>query len=91
MRDSRLGTYGAIGLILSLALRIAAIAHLADPMTVAPALIAAAALSRAAMPVAMWLLPQARTEGLAASAGGRGAAGFWLGWVGVVVSFLCCR
>ena len=90
MRDSRLGTYGAIGLILSLALRIAAIAHLADPMTVAPALIAAAALSRAAMPVAMWLLPQARTEGLAASAGrpGRGRVFVGVG-LGVVVGFLC--
>ena len=69
MRDSRLGTYGAIGLILSLGLRISAIAHLAEPEVVAPTLIAAAALSRAAMPVAMWLLPQARVEGLAASAG----------------------
>jgi adenosylcobinamide-GDP ribazoletransferase len=59
-------------------------------MTVAPALIAAAALSRAAMPVAMWLLPQARTEGLAASAGRpqRGRVLVGVG-VGVVVSFLC--
>jgi adenosylcobinamide-GDP ribazoletransferase len=90
MRDSRLGTYGALGLILSLALRIAAIAHLADPMIVTSALIAAAALSRAAMPVAMWLLPQARAEGLAASAGRpqRGRALLGVG-LGVVVSFLC--
>ena len=90
MRDSRLGTYGAIGLILSLGLRIGAIAHLAEPAVVAPALIATAALSRAAMPVAMWLLPQARTEGLAASAG-RPEQGRVLLGVGfaVVVSFLC--
>lgn len=90
MRDSRLGTYGALGLILSLGLRISAIAHLADPMIVAQALIAAAALSRAAMPVAMWLLPQARTEGLSASAGrpqpGQALLGVGLG---VAVSFLC--
>ncbi len=69
MRDSRLGTYGAIGLVLSLALRIAAITHLASPDAVAAGLIAAAALSRAAMPIAMWLMPQARPEGLAASTG----------------------
>jgi adenosylcobinamide-GDP ribazoletransferase len=90
MRDSRLGTYGAIGLILSLALRIAAITYLADPITVAPALIAAAALSRAAMPVAMWLMPQARTEGLAASAGRTGCARVLVGvGLGVAVIFLC--
>ena len=90
MRDSRIGTYGTIGLMLSLALRIGAIAHLADPEVVAPALIAAAALSRAAMLVAMWLLPQARVEGLAVSAGKprRGQALLGAG-LGVVVSFLC--
>ena len=90
MRDSRLGTYGALGLILSLGLRISAIAHLADPLIVTQALIAAAALSRAAMPVAMWLLPQARTEGLSASAGRpqRGRALLGVG-LAVVVSFLC--
>ena len=90
MRDSRLGTYGAIGLILSLGLRIAAIGAIAHPVDVTLALTAAAALSRAAMPVAMWLLPQARTEGLAASAGrpqrGRVLVGVGLG---VVVSLLC--
>ena len=79
MRDSRIGTYGTIGLILSLSLRIAAIAHLAAPEAVAAGLITAGALSRAAMPVAMWLLPQARSEGLAASAGRpeRGAGFCW--------------
>ncbi|MEZ5934601.1 MAG: adenosylcobinamide-GDP ribazoletransferase [Alphaproteobacteria bacterium] len=61
MRDSRLGTYGALGLILSL-LRISAIGAIGHPALVTLALIAAAALSRAAMPVAMWLLPQARTD-----------------------------
>lgn len=92
MRDSRIGTYGAIGLMLSLALRIGAIAHLAEPEVVAPALLAAAALSRAAMPVAMWLLPQARSEGLAASAGRPGLAMVWLGvGFGVIVSFLCLQ
>lgn len=90
MRDSRIGTYGTIGLILSLALRISAIAHLANPETVAVGLIAAAVMSRATIPVAMWLLPQARAEGLAASAGrpqrGRVLLGVGLG---MAVTFFC--
>lgn len=90
MRDSRIGTYGTIGLILSLVLRITAIAHLATPEAVAAGLIAAAVLSRAAMPVAMLLLPQARAEGLAASAGRPQLVRVWLGvGIGVVVMFLC--
>ncbi len=79
MRDSRIGTYGTIGLILTLGLRISAIAHLAEPEIVAVVLVAAGALSRATMPVAMWLLPQARAEGLAASAGKPRRAGVFLG------------
>jgi adenosylcobinamide-GDP ribazoletransferase len=90
MRDSRLGTYGALGLMLGLALRIGAIAHLTDPTIVAQALVAAAALSRAAMPVALRLLPQARADGLAASAGqperGRVLLGVGLG---LAVSVAC--
>ncbi|MGI9509388.1 MAG: adenosylcobinamide-GDP ribazoletransferase, partial [Geminicoccaceae bacterium] len=44
MHDSRLGTYGAIGLMLSLALRIGAVSAIAHPETVVTTLIAAAAL-----------------------------------------------
>lgn len=78
MRDSRLGSYGAIALILGLLARAGAIAALAEPLAVGTALIAAGAASRAAMPVIMLTLPQARADGLAASAGrphpGRAAA-----------------
>jgi len=86
MRDSRLGTYGAIGLILGLALRVGAIAHLE---TVTVGLVAAAVLSRATMPFAMLFLPQARPEGLAASAGRPRPGRVYLGAViGVVMAFL---
>jgi adenosylcobinamide-GDP ribazoletransferase len=69
MRDSRVGTYGTCALILSVLLRTSAIASLAIPPLVTPALIAAHAASRATMPISMWLVPPARTDGLSAAAG----------------------
>jgi adenosylcobinamide-GDP ribazoletransferase len=69
MRDSRIGTYGTCALILSLLLRASAVASLVEPVAVAAALIAAHASARAAMPMLMWLVPQARTDGLSADAG----------------------
>jgi len=68
MSDSRIGAYGACALIMSLLLRIAAIASLGDPLLVVPVLIAAHAAARASMPVLMLLTPSARGEGLAAEA-----------------------
>jgi adenosylcobinamide-GDP ribazoletransferase len=65
MRDSRIGTYGVCALTLSIVLRAGALANLADPTLVLPALIAAHAAARAAMPVFMLLVPPARGEGLA--------------------------
>lgn len=64
MKDSRIGSYGVIALILSLGLRwaaVAAILPLSGPFAVA---IGAAALSRAIMVVPMWALPNARSFGL---------------------------
>lgn len=69
MRDSRIGSYGACALILSLLLRWSALASLDEPAVVAGALIAAHASARATMPLLMWLVPQARADGLAADAG----------------------
>jgi adenosylcobinamide-GDP ribazoletransferase len=69
MRDSRIGTYGACALIMSLLLRGSALASLADPTIVALALVAAHAAGRATMPILMLLLPRARTDGLSADAG----------------------
>ncbi len=69
MRDSRIGTYGVCALIVSLLVRADAIASLTDPVLVAPALIAAHAGARAVMPLVMFFLPAARTDGLAFAAG----------------------
>lgn len=72
MRDSRLGTYGAVTLVFSLILRIAAIAAIGDATDaggVMLALIGAEAWSRALI---VWLLaavPPARAEGQSHSAG----------------------
>jgi adenosylcobinamide-GDP ribazoletransferase len=69
MRDSRLGTYGACALAMSLLLRWAALAAMASPMAVASALIAAHVGARAALPVFMHFVPPARLDGLSAQAG----------------------
>jgi adenosylcobinamide-GDP ribazoletransferase len=72
MKDSRIGTYGALALILSVGLRAAAIAALVPAwpaLTVALAWLAAAALSRAAMVWHWSALPPAKADGVAASVG----------------------
>lgn len=66
MRDSRTGSYGAIALVLSVALRIAALAHLAEAANPLLALVAAGALGRAVIAGLMRALPPARSDGLAA-------------------------
>lgn len=72
MKDSRIGTYGAIALVLSLALRAAALAAIirhVSPLAAALALPAAATLSRGAMVWHWAQLPPAKTDGVAAGAG----------------------
>jgi adenosylcobinamide-GDP ribazoletransferase len=69
MRDSRIGTFGACALILSIGLRWAALASLAGPTRAAAALIAAHAAARAMPPLLMLLIAPARPDGLSASAG----------------------
>jgi adenosylcobinamide-GDP ribazoletransferase len=69
MRDSRIGTYGACALILSITLRWSALAAIAEPMAITAALLVAHAASRAALPAFMSLVPPARSEGLSAGAG----------------------
>jgi adenosylcobinamide-GDP ribazoletransferase len=59
LKDSRIGSYGALALGLVLALRIAALAEIRAPATAAFALIAAHAAARAAAVVAMAALPYA--------------------------------
>ncbi len=69
MRDSRIGTYGVLALILVVGAKIFAVSRLEDPTLVAMALIAVGACSRAAMTGAMYFLPSAREDGLGKDAG----------------------
>jgi adenosylcobinamide-GDP ribazoletransferase len=69
MRDSRHGTFGVLAIVFSISLRSAALASIGDVIHAGLALIAAHAVSRAALPVAMWRLAPARAEGLGATAG----------------------
>ena len=62
MRDSRIGAFGAIGLILFLLLEVAAVSELA-PATRWRALAAAPALARAMPPLVAWLFPAATPLG----------------------------
>lgn len=76
MRDSRIGSHGALALGLVCALRIAALAALPFAAAIA-ALIVSAVLSRAGLVVALNLMPPARRDGLGRQGGrpGRGQVG----------------
>ena len=69
MRDSHIGSYGALALGLGLILRWSALSTLLAAGWFAAPLLAAAALSRAPMAVLAAALPQVRTDGLARSVG----------------------
>ena len=69
MRDSRIGTYGVVALILSFLLRVGAVASLAGSGLAALALIGAHAGARAGLPFFMRAVPAARSDGLSAGAG----------------------
>lgn len=74
MRDSRIGAYGVLALILSIGLRAAALAALTGPEVASAVLIAAHSLSRGLLPLVMLVLVPARDDGLAAAAGRPGPA-----------------
>jgi adenosylcobinamide-GDP ribazoletransferase len=68
MRDSRIGTYGVIVLLVGFSVRLSALASL--PVTsIVASLVAAHALARAAIPVLAANMPFARDDGLGKSAG----------------------
>ncbi|MBP2230519.1 adenosylcobinamide-GDP ribazoletransferase [Azospirillum agricola] len=74
MRDSRVGSYGVLALVFSVAIRASALAALAGPAgsdvgNAIAALVAAGALSRAGMAAVASRLPPARSDGLAAAQG----------------------
>lgn len=72
MKDSRTGVFGVVALVMTLLVRVAALATLVvilPPEALALALIAIAAASRAAMVWHWHMLPPARSDGLAVSMG----------------------
>ncbi len=69
MRDSRIGSYGVLALVITLAIRASAIAGFMSEFKTVWVLITAGACSRACLAVLMHFLPNARTDGLSASAG----------------------
>ncbi|MBE1282565.1 MAG: adenosylcobinamide-GDP ribazoletransferase [Rhodobacteraceae bacterium] len=68
MKDSRIGAYGVLALVLSIGLRWSAFATLIPVAGLTPLLVAAI-LSRSVMPVLMVALPNARGSGLSSSVG----------------------
>jgi adenosylcobinamide-GDP ribazoletransferase len=68
MRDSRLGTYGALILMVSFVAKLSALLALPDAIVV-QSLIVAHALARGVLPLMAMSLPLARKDGLAANAG----------------------
>ncbi len=77
MRDSRIGAFGVIALILALALPAAALARIAQSASAMPAvaaLVAAHAVSRLLPVLALRILPPARRDGAGALAGRPSAA-----------------
>jgi adenosylcobinamide-GDP ribazoletransferase len=69
MRDSRIGSYGALALLLSVMIRAAAIAALVDPTRVVAAMIVAGMLGRTGMLVILLALRPARAGGMGAAMG----------------------
>ena len=69
MRDSRIGTYGVVALVLCLGLRVALLVQAANAGQAVVLLLVMAVMSRAAMPVLMTVLPPARDNGLGKGAG----------------------
>jgi adenosylcobinamide-GDP ribazoletransferase len=89
LRDSRIGSYGVLALVLVTAARGGSLASLADPGAAAAALVAAHSLSRAGLAPVMWLLPGARSDGLAAATGRPGARDAATSLIiGIVATFL---
>jgi len=69
MKDSQIGTYGVIALVISLLLRWYVLTLMIDKGALVAAVLVASVMSRAAMVVVMHLLPNARASGLSAQTG----------------------
>ena len=90
MRDSQIGVFGGLALILSVLARVGALTALADPWLVAAALIAAGSLSRGILPWIMSRVELASETGVAAAVGKPSTASAAIAAVvGGVLSVLC--
>lgn len=69
MRDSRIGTFGALALIFGIGLKLAALRQIGSGNDGATALIVAATMSRAILPGLMAVVAPARASGLSHAAG----------------------
>lgn len=78
MRDSHLGTFAVVTLVLAVVARVAALAALGGTETVFFALIAAGAASRAGMVAAMTFLAPARSDGLGFEVGRTSQRDAWV-------------
>jgi adenosylcobinamide-GDP ribazoletransferase len=89
MRDSRLGTYGALVLLVSFVGKLSALASL--PATeIIPALVVAHTLARAAIPALALNMPFARDDGLGKSAGRPDTASTVIAVaIAIVIALLC--
>ena len=83
MKDSRIGAYGAIGILLLLAVKCSALAHL-PPLTAVVALIVAHPLSRLMAASLIWRMEYARAEGKAKPLAQQMSTGEFL------IGTLCC-
>ncbi|MFC4351904.1 adenosylcobinamide-GDP ribazoletransferase [Fodinicurvata halophila] len=89
MHDSRIGTAGALALIVTVAVKAAALAELAEIEEVVAALIIAAAASRAVLSLAAFFTTPARSDGLGAAMGEpSGAVVLWACGLAVLISLL---
>ncbi len=90
MRDSRIGSFGAAALFLSLLIRVGALAALDRPLAVLIALVLAAMAGRAGMIVPLLILRPARTDGMASGMGyvPQWSAVLGFGLVGLALMFL---
>lgn len=90
MKDSQIGSYGVIALVLSLLLRWLGLVALVESDMMIAGLVAALALSRSTMPIVMAALPNARDSGLSKTVGRPSAETAGLGvLVGVGTALLC--
>lgn len=91
MRDSQIGTYGVLALLVTQALRFGAVGALMEGGSWALGLIAVHVASRASMPAVMAALPHARSDGLSKSVGVVSGQSAWiaaaLGFFALLVGF----